>query len=111
MKKTNGFIATSLLYSFFLAFITVFVAMLAIYLQNRVYLDKLEDSSKNFIYIREMPKSGSFNVYFDGSASPKSCSFVPDTENDFNCVGTVYTFAKCQTIHREGNNFYVKECS
>lgn len=111
MKKTNGFIATSLLYSFFLVFITVFVAMLAIYLQNRVYLDKLEDSSKNFIYIREMPKSGYFNVYFDANTSSESCSFVPDTENNFNCGGITYTFAKCETIHREGNNFYVEGCS
>lgn len=54
MKKQNGFIATSLLYSFFLAFIALFVAMLSIYLQNRIYLNKLEDSSKNAIYIREI---------------------------------------------------------
>ena len=53
MKK-NGFIATSLLYTFFLAFVGIFAGMIAIYLQNRVYLIKLEDSSKNTLYIREM---------------------------------------------------------
>ena len=50
MKKQNGFIATSLLYTFFLAFVTLFIGVVTIHLQNRVYLNKLEDSSKNAIY-------------------------------------------------------------
>lgn len=111
MKKQNGFIATSLLYSFFLAFVTLFIGMITIYLQNRVYLNKLEDSSKNSIYIREMPKASNFNVYFDGNATSKPCSFVTNTESDFSCGGTTYTFAKCETIHREGSYYYVEGCS
>ena len=50
----NGFIATSVLYAFFLAFVTLFIGLVTIYIQNRIYLTKFEDSSKNNIYIREM---------------------------------------------------------
>ena len=45
MKK-NGFIATSLIYSFFLIFITLFLGIIADYLQNRVLLNKTESSIK-----------------------------------------------------------------
>ena len=66
MKKQNGFIATSLLYTFFLAFVTLFIGVVTLHLQNRVYLNKLEDSSKNAIYLREM-KEGSKRVRIENA--------------------------------------------
>ncbi len=49
MKKKNGFIATSLIYSFFLVFITLFFTIIADYLQNKVYLNRLEEELKETI--------------------------------------------------------------
>lgn len=44
MKK-NGFIATSILYSFFLVFITLFVALILNYLHNQVLIQRVNDDS------------------------------------------------------------------
>lgn len=48
MKK-NGFIATSLIYSFFLIFITLFLTIIADYLQNKVLLNTIEKGIKDEI--------------------------------------------------------------
>lgn len=45
MKK-NGFIATSILYSFFLVFVTLFVALIANYLHNRVLISKIDEAAR-----------------------------------------------------------------
>lgn len=44
MKK-NGFIATSILYSFFLVFITLFVALILNYLHNQVLISAIDEAS------------------------------------------------------------------
>lgn len=49
MKK-NGFIATSILYSFFLIFLTLFIGLVANYLHNRILLAKIEDTSREILY-------------------------------------------------------------
>lgn len=49
MKKKNGFIATSLIYSFFLVFITLFLTIIADYLQNKVLLNTIESDIKQEI--------------------------------------------------------------
>ena len=46
MRK-NGFIATSLLYAFFLVFISLFVALLLAYLHNRLLISKINDDARN----------------------------------------------------------------
>ena len=48
MKK-NGFIATSLIYSFFLIFITLFLSVIADYLQQKVLLNTIETGIKQDI--------------------------------------------------------------
>ena len=48
MKK-NGFIATSLIYSFFLIFVTLFLTIIADYLQNKVLLNTIEKGIKDQI--------------------------------------------------------------
>lgn len=57
MKRKNGFIATSLIYSFFLVFITLFLTIIADYLQNKVLLNTIENDIKqdlnNTITIRD----------------------------------------------------------
>lgn len=47
--KRNGFIATSVLYSFFLIFITLFVALIMNYLHNQVLISKIDEESWNFL--------------------------------------------------------------
>lgn len=44
MKK-NGFIATSILYSFFLVFVTLFVTLISAYLHNRILLSSMNQSA------------------------------------------------------------------
>jgi len=44
--KKNGFIATSLIYTFFLIFITLFLTIIGDYLQNKILLDTTEESIK-----------------------------------------------------------------
>ena len=45
----KGFIATSLIYSFFLIFITLFLTIIADYLQNKVLLNTIEKGIKEDI--------------------------------------------------------------
>ena len=49
MNNKKGFIATSLIYSFFLIFITLFLAIIADYLQNKVLLNTIENGIKEEI--------------------------------------------------------------
>lgn len=49
MKK-NGFIATSLLYAFFLVFISLFVVLLLNFLHNRVLVSKINENAKESLY-------------------------------------------------------------
>lgn len=112
MKKQNGFIATSLLYTFFLAFITLFIGMITIYLQNRVYLTKFEDSSKNSIYIREMKDlistNGDTTIYINNNA--RSFRQVP-TDNIFiTTSGIECNLAKCEIIYYNGSNYKAEGC-
>ena len=44
--NNKGFIATSLIYSFFLVFITLFLTIIADYLQDKVLLNTIESSIK-----------------------------------------------------------------
>lgn len=46
MKK-NGFIATSILYTFFLIFLSLFVALIANYLHNRLLISKINTDSRD----------------------------------------------------------------
>ena len=43
MKKKNGFIAISLIYSFFLCFILLMMGLLANYAQSKLLLDKINE--------------------------------------------------------------------
>ena len=45
MKKNKGFIATSLIYSFFLVFIAVMAALLRIYLSNKTILERFNSDA------------------------------------------------------------------
>ena len=46
MRK-NGFIATSLLYAFFLVFVSLFLVLLLSYLHNRVLISKINDNARD----------------------------------------------------------------
>lgn len=118
--KNNGFIATSLLYSFFLVFVTLFIGMVSMYIQNKIYLTKFEDSSKNDIYIREMKEKigpektpgTSITVkitYEDNSSKP--INFNKYIGNTFY-QGSSYehNMAKCSEIWSKGSDYYATGC-
>lgn len=113
MKK-NGFIATSLLYTFFLAFIGLFMGMITIYLQNRVYLIKLEDSSKNAIYIREIRDNlpSSIKIKYEGNTNFGSLiTLNSHTDNIFKDTSSnEYNLARCELIYKEGTIYYLEGC-
>ena len=46
MKDKNGFIATSILYAFLLCFLTLFLAYMANFIQNKLLLDRVADLAK-----------------------------------------------------------------
>lgn len=50
MRNKNGFIATSILYTFFLVFLSLFVALIANYLHNRILLAKIDETSREKLY-------------------------------------------------------------
>jgi len=117
MKKQNGFIATSLLYTFFLAFITLFIGVVTLHLQNRVYLNKLEDSSKNALYLREigtfLKDNGSITVYVKKTTETAFAeySFTTKDENVLKNASTSLNAANCEIIYFDGSNYYLEECS
>jgi len=49
MKKKNGFISTSVIYSFFLIFVTLFLALILNYMHSRMLLSKINESAQNDI--------------------------------------------------------------
>lgn len=61
MKK-NGFIATSILYSFFLVFITLFIALVANYLHNKILVNKIDQSALNYLDEVNRTKLSDVNV-------------------------------------------------
>lgn len=46
MKK-NGFIATSVIYSFFIVFITLFIGLIVTFIHNRLLISKVNEEAKN----------------------------------------------------------------
>lgn len=57
MKNKNGFIATGLIYSFFLIFLTLFLTTITSHIKNKVYLGFVEEEIKSelnsFMYVRD----------------------------------------------------------
>lgn len=49
MKKKNGFIAISLIYSFFLVFLMTLTATLATYAQNRILVNSVVNETKDYL--------------------------------------------------------------
>ncbi len=115
MNKENGFIATSLLYSFFLVFVTLFIATVSLYLQNRVYLNTFEDSSKNSLYIDEIitqiQNNSSFsNVYINGNSNRANFCEIQETNVVCKSSEEDYNLSGCETIFSNGSTYYAKEC-
>ncbi|MDE6292957.1 MAG: hypothetical protein K2L98_04675 [Bacilli bacterium] len=85
MKK-NGFIATSILYSFFLIFITLFVALITNYLHNQVLISALDEASWDILMginntkISDL-KPGDKVRFANESVSDESNKFLDDSTN------------------------------
>lgn len=86
MKK-NGFIATSLIYSFFLIFITLFLTVIVDYIQNKVNLEYQESSVKaklNSVLTAKDFEPGDY-VLFD-----PDCNGVAEAVGEEYIVAAVY---------------------
>ena len=73
MKK-NGFIATSLIYSFFLIFITLFLTIIAEGLQQKLWLNEIEKGIKD-----EINSSMGIKDFEVGNVITSSSYLTPDT--------------------------------
>ena len=62
MKKKNGFISTSVIYSFFLIFITLFLALILNYMHSRMLLNKINESARNDINKIKNARIANLNV-------------------------------------------------
>lgn len=61
MKK-NGFIATSVLYSIFLVFLTLFLALILTYLHNQILLQKINEEARNNLLKINNTKISDLNI-------------------------------------------------
>ena len=121
MKKKNGFIATSLIYSFFLVFITLFLTIIADYLQNKVLLNTIESDIKEDInktkYITDfIDGSDIVTIQWTGSIANVKCGSSLGSWNLSNCSSIdstilykvirkeAYTSSKIDTLVLENQN-------
>ena len=83
MKK-NGFIATSILYSFFLVFITLFVSLVANYIHNQVLIRRQnEESREKLMSINNMDISKiKFGEYVKFQTNPIKLT-IPPVHSDY----------------------------
>ncbi len=99
MKK-NGFIATSILYSFFLVFLSLFVALIANYLHNRILISKINTSSKDTIYAINNTKLTDLSV-------GDHIKFTSD-DNILNSDGT-WIVAKIETSGTNKKYYFISD--
>lgn len=71
--NNKGFIATSLIYSFFLIFVTLFLTIVADYLQDKVLLNTIEKGIKtdlnNELTINDIPLGSVVYLYESGGCN------------------------------------------
>ena len=108
MKKKNGFIATSLIYSFFLVFITLFLTIIADYLQNKVLLNTIESDIKEDInktkYITDfIDGSDILTIQWAGSISNIKCGSSLGTWSLSNC-SSIDSTIPYKVIRKEAYN-------
>lgn len=84
MKK-NGFIATSILYSFFLIFITLFVVLVSNYIHNQVLISALNDASWDILMGINNTKISDLepgdHLRFANNSKVDSLNFMDDSAN------------------------------
>lgn len=120
MMKKNGFIATSLIYSFFLIFITLFLTIIADYLQNKVLLNTIEKGIKDEINssmgIRDF-EVGDIIVFNSGCTTyefkPENAFVVVNTNPISNSI-IFYSYALCKegecgSTEYSDNNLFVTD--
>lgn len=88
MNKKNGFIATSLIYSFFLIFITLFLTVIADYLQNKVLLNTIESEIK-----KDINETININYFKVGDQI-----FFPENFSSLNCGSSLDNLTPCSEL-------------
>lgn len=103
MKK-NGFIATSILYSFFLIFITLFVALVMNYLHNQVLISKIDEEAWDFLNNIKTKKVtdlevGDYVQFRNNSAAIANADATLLNEDANWIVGYISTNGNTKTIY------------
>ena len=62
MKKKNGFISTSVIYSFFLIFVTLFLGLILNYTHNRILINRINEAALNDINKIKNARISNLNV-------------------------------------------------
>lgn len=88
MKK-NGFIATSILYSFFLVFISLFVALILTYIHNQLLVDKINEKAENTLANINNTKLSDIKIGDYVSFNTDSNLYVKDLDPDANVSATL----------------------
>lgn len=93
MVKKNGFIATSILYSLFLVFLTLFLALILMYLHNQILLQNVnEEAMKNLSKINNTKISnlnmGDYVQFMDDPVMGESYNDVDPNNHDLNEIVT-----------------------
>ncbi len=97
--NNKGFIATSLIYSFFLIFVTLFLTIVADYLQDKVLLNTIENGIKtdlnNELAINDIPLGSVVYLYEHDSCGATIKPFTvkeiqtpckAEGKSDFDCI-------------------------
>lgn len=88
MKK-NGFIATSILYSFFLVFISLFVALILTYIHNQLLVDKINEKAESTLANINNTKLCDIKIGDYVSFNTDSNLYVKDLDPDANVSATL----------------------
>ncbi len=93
MNRKDGFVATSLIYSFFLAFLAIFAALLANYISNKTILDRFNGDTLDDLNNRTF----SLNIYATNANIDSGFAFT-------NLLAEA-TFETLLYWNNEGGNF------
>lgn len=95
MKNKNGFIATSLIYSFFLVFIAILTSLLGNFIANKTIEDRFNEEAINSLNNR----TSTFYIYMKGAIINGERAFANRIENsDFKYTDEIETETGTSTI-------------
>lgn len=106
MKRKNGFISMSLIYSFFIVFVAISISLLAIYSSNinlvknvnkEIKNDLTDKGNKNLVVLTNLIKDGSFEDY------PSQWTYTGNTAR----IDSIQKYYGTKSLYTDGSANYV----